>query len=236
MTMTKDGSWRLERTLRSIGSKASQIVIGIDAATRDDTVDRARRYTKHVYTIDNVEGYIEPHIGALFEKCTGDWVLRLDDDEVMSTNFDLKAIPDTVLDEFDLIGFPRAWIVNTDPPFYIGTGAERGQLVPQFRLMKRSAQWSFISTIHTPGFKMKPAYVVPDMFLYHLNLVDKSAEARRRTYDFYQNHLDDRGGHWNRTYLFDPEHLYNTGQGLRCSIEMFPPLDLLRSTEREFQA
>jgi glycosyltransferase involved in cell wall biosynthesis len=249
MAMTKNGSWRLERMLRSVGENAFEIVIGIDAATTDDTVERVRRYTSNVFLIDNPQGYIEPHIKALFEKCTGDWVLRLDDDELMSTNFSLEAIPHKVLDEFDLIGFPRPWLVNTNPPFYVGTGRELWELIPQYRLMKRSAHWSFTSQIHTPGFEMKPAYEVPDMFIYHAVLLDQSYEARRRKYDFYQSFRD---APWNRDYLLDPSQLYETEQALpcfpdassppvfcydtktmlkpvRCHRNMFPPLELLQN-------
>ncbi|HEV2863943.1 MAG TPA: glycosyltransferase [Pyrinomonadaceae bacterium] len=254
MAMTKNGSWRLERMLRSVGEKASEIVVGVDAATTDDTVQRALRYTPNVFLIDNPEGYIEPHIETLFRRCTGDWVLRLDDDEVMSENFSLDAIPAEVLDEFDLIGFPRPWVVNADPPYFAGTGRELWELNPQYRLMRRSASWSFTSLIHTPGFEMKPAYETPDMFIYHMALLDQRFEDRRRKYDFYQSHRD---APWNRDYLLDPVRLYESGQALpcfpgegspeifcydtktmggpvRCNREMFPPVELLRSGAADY--
>jgi len=249
IAMTKNGSWRLERMLRSVGGKASEIIIGVDAATTDDTVKRARRYTPNVFLIENPQGYIEPHIKTLVERCTGDWVLRLDDDELMSTNFCLEEIQREVLDEFDLIGFPRPWIVNIDPAYYVGTGREVWELIPQYRLMKRSAPWIFTPQIHTPGFEMRPAYEVSDMFLYHTILVDQPLEVRRRKYDFYQSLRD---AAWNRDYLLDPVQLFETGQALPCSPDrpspqvfcydtktmpqpvqcnrnMFPPLELLRN-------
>jgi hypothetical protein len=233
MALTKNGSWRLERMLRSVSGKVSEIAIGIDSATDDNTEERVRRYTPNVFKVRNPEGYIEPHIRSLFERCTGDWILRLDDDEVMSCNFSIDAIPPEVFGSFDLIGFPRAWVVQRDPPLYISTSSHRGEFVPQFRMMKRSARWDFVSEIHTPGFKMKPAHVVPDMLIFHMNLVDHSVEERRIKFDFYQGHKD---AAWNRTYLLDPKQVAASGEARLCQPEMFPPLDLLRSEEADFLA
>ena len=233
MALTKNGSWRLERMLRSVSGKVSEVVIGIDNETDDDTEQRAHRYTSNVFKVSNSEGYIEPHIRTLFEKCTGDWILRLDDDEIMSWNFSIDAIPPEVLCSFDLVGFPRAWIVQRDPPLYISTSSHGEGFVPQFRMMKRSAHWDFVSEIHTPGFKMKPAFVVPDMLIFHMNLLDYSAEQRRIKFDFYQGHKD---APWNQTYLLDPDQVATSGNARLCQPEMFPPLDLLRSAEVDFRA
>jgi hypothetical protein len=232
MVMTKNGSWRLDRMLCSMAGKVSgNIVIGVDSATNDDTEERARRRTADVVRIRNPEGYIEPHIRTLFERCTGDWVIRLDDDELMSANFSLEGIDPTILDRFELIGFPRPWIVQRDPPLYIGTGRESGELVPQFRLMKRAAAWQFVKRIHTAGFEMKPAHVVRDMYLFHMNLVDVSIEDRRTKYEFYQSH---RPAPWNETYLLDARCVAASPRALPCHPDMFPPLDLLRSTGSSF--
>jgi hypothetical protein len=227
MVMTLNGGWRLERLLRNVGGRADEIVVGVDAATTDDTFERARCHTPHVVTIDNPQGFIEPHIAGLFHRCSGDWVLRLDDDELISTNFQLSALPADVLERFDLIGFPRAWVVRSDPLMYIGTGRERGELVPQFRLMRRSADWQFIDRIHTPGFEMRPAHVAEDICIFHLNLLDQPYGNRKKKYDFYQSHRD---APWNRTYLFDPPELVRSGQALPCPSTMFPPTELIRST------
>ena len=229
MVMTRNGGWRLERLLQNIRDKAHEIVVGVDAATTDDTIDRARRYTPNVVVIENPQGFIEPHIAGLFRRCTGDWVLRLDDDELLSTNFDLDRLLAEAGERFDLIGIPRAWIVGTDPPMYIGTGREHGELVPQFRLMRRSADWAFIDTIHTPGFEMRPAFLAADVFIFHMNLLDQSWEERKHKYDFYQSHRD---APWNRTYLFDPAELVRAGKAMPLSPGMFAPIGLIRSTSR----
>lgn len=231
MIMTKNGSWRLERTIRNLREKVDQVVVGVDTASNDDTMERAQRAADCVYAIDNPQGYIEPHIGPLFNRCEGDWVIRLDDDELMSTNFELAAIPSTALEEYDLIGFPRAWIVSGIPPLYIGTGTKPGELVPQYRLMRRSANWTFVSKIHTPGFEMKPAYVTPNVYMYHLNLVDVSLEDRRRKYDFYQSQRD---APWNKTYLLDPIELAGTGSAFECTSQMYPPKNLILSGASDY--
>jgi hypothetical protein len=231
MVMTRNGSWRLDRMLCSVtGEVTANLVIGIDSASDDDTEARARRHTPHVVRIPNPQGYIEPHIRELFELCTGDWVLRLDDDELISSNFGMTGIAPAVFEDFELIGIPRAWIVQRDPPLYIGTG-RGGELVPQFRLMKRAARWQFVEEIHTPGFKTKPAYCLQDMFLFHLNLVDVPIEDRRAKYEFYQRR---RAGPWNETYLLDAPEVAASSRARACLPDMFPPFSLLRSTQDSF--
>lgn len=231
MVMTRNGSWRLDRMLCSVaGEVTGNLVIGIDGASDDDTEARAHRHTPHVVRITNRQGYIEPHIRELFELCTGDWVIRLDDDELVSSNFSMDGIAPAVLDEFELIGIPRAWIVQRDPPMYIGSG-RGGELVPQYRLMKRSAAWQFVEEMHTPGFRTKPAHLVPDVYLFHLNLVDVPLGDRRAKYEFYQSR---RAGPWNETYLLDAPEVAASPRARPCLPDMFPPLDLLRSTKDSF--
>jgi hypothetical protein len=226
VVMTKNSSWRIERTLVNLRGKVDEIVVGVDDTSDDDTTERARRHTRHVFPIRNEEGYIEPHIRTLVERCSCDWVLRLDDDELMSTNFAIDAIPPDIIEAFDLIGFQRVWVTQRDPALYFGTGPG-GEAVPQFRMMKRTASWSFVSDIHTPGFLMKPSYIVPGVFMFHLSLVDKSALVRRAQFDFYESI---RHASWNTTYTLNPEAVAASARAKPCCQSMHPPLDLIRLT------
>ncbi len=212
--MTRNGGWRLDRVLQSAVSKVDEIVIGVDAATTDDTYDRACRYTEKVLCLQNPHGIIEPHVATLVGECTADWVLRLDDDEVLCSSFSIEQLPAEVVQDFDLIGLPRPWLINRQPAYFVGTGGHDSVINPQYRLMRRRADWTFTGEIHTPGFQMKPAWESPTFFIYHLDLVDRSAVYRRRKYKRYEA-LGERP--WNRDYLLNPRQIFESGRGIPCS-------------------
>ena len=224
VVMTRNGGRRLERLLRNLGAMADEIVVGVDEASDDESEGNAKRAGARTISIENPQGYIEPHIATLIAACSGDWVLRLDDDELISGNFRLDRLPTEAIRDFDLIGFPRAWIVGLRPLAYIGSGARRDQLVPQYRLIRRQASWTFIDRIHTPGIEMKDAFVADNAFIFHMNLLDFTNEQRRERYEFYQSV---REAPWNRTYLIDPVEVVRTGQGLPLPDWMHFPSDLV---------
>lgn len=201
VVITRNGCQRLTRLLRNVQSFADEIIVGVDSSSSDDSAKRAQMAGARTIMIDNPQGYIEPHIRTLVESCHGEWVLRLDDDELISTNFSISSVSSSTLQSFDLIGFPRAWIVQNEPPLYFGTGATPGELVPQYRLMRREADWTFVDRIHTPGFDMKEAFVEDSVFIFHMNLLDFTLDQRRRKYNFYQSVRD---APWNKTYLIEP--------------------------------
>jgi hypothetical protein len=78
----KDEADRLARLLDAVRGWADEIVV-LDSGSSDGTVELARRYTDRVYVTD-WPGYGRQKQRAL-ERCTGEWVLSLDADEVPST-------------------------------------------------------------------------------------------------------------------------------------------------------
>ncbi len=72
---------RLPKTLDSIKDLADEIVI-IDSNSTDDTIDIAKSYGAKTYT-QTWLGYAEQKNLAL-EKCSNDWILCLDADEVVT--------------------------------------------------------------------------------------------------------------------------------------------------------
>lgn len=77
----KDEADRLPRCLAAVHGWADEIVV-LDSGSRDGTPDIARRYTTQVFETD-WPGFGMQKQRAL-ERCTGDWVLSLDADEVPS--------------------------------------------------------------------------------------------------------------------------------------------------------
>lgn len=71
----------ISRTLESIYDIASEIII-VDSHSDDNTVDIAKHYGAKVF-VENWKGHIAQKNSAL-EKCTQDWILSLDCDEVVT--------------------------------------------------------------------------------------------------------------------------------------------------------
>jgi glycosyltransferase involved in cell wall biosynthesis len=79
---TKNAAKTIETTLKSV-KFADEIVI-VDMHSTDETVKVALKYTKKVFTFDDV-GYVEPARNFAINKATGDWLLIVDADEELPT-------------------------------------------------------------------------------------------------------------------------------------------------------
>lgn len=78
---TKNSEKTLERTLKSV-SFADEIII-VDMMSDDKTIDIAKKYTTNIHKYKDV-GYVEPARNFAIAKASGDWILIVDSDEVVS--------------------------------------------------------------------------------------------------------------------------------------------------------
>jgi glycosyltransferase involved in cell wall biosynthesis len=74
---------KIEACLKSAGF-ADEIVV-VDNSSTDKTAEIARKYTKHVYTQKNDPSAIDIQKNFAIEKATGDWILIVDADELVTT-------------------------------------------------------------------------------------------------------------------------------------------------------
>lgn len=100
--ITKNEAHNIQRCLESV-LWADEIVV-IDSGSTDDTVNIARRYTSHVYTMD-WQGYGVQKQRAL-EKSTGNWVLNLDADESVSGQLKAEILQSMRNDSFSAYRIP----------------------------------------------------------------------------------------------------------------------------------
>lgn len=84
----------LARTLEAIKDIANEIIL-VDSGSEDTTVEIAKRYGAKVY-IEEWKGHIAQKNSAL-EKCTCEWILCLDCDEVVSEEL-LESIKPSIND------------------------------------------------------------------------------------------------------------------------------------------
>lgn len=79
----------IEKCLRSV-QWCDQIVI-VDMHSTDNTILIAREYKAEIHTFENL-GFADPARAFGLEKCTNDWVLALDSDEVVPKKLALELI------------------------------------------------------------------------------------------------------------------------------------------------
>lgn len=128
----------LERTLASLGSLAHEIVV-IDNESTDDTGKVAEKFGAHVYRRpNNLMLNVNKNFGIA--RATGDWILYLDDDEVVTEELsrEIKTVirnSNLVTRSSDVVGY---WIARKNIIF--GRWIEHGIWWPdqQLRLFRKT--------------------------------------------------------------------------------------------------
>jgi glycosyltransferase involved in cell wall biosynthesis len=139
----KNEADRLNASLGSVAGWADEIVV-LDSGSTDGTAELARQFTDKVWVTD-WPGYGAQRNRAL-DRCTGEWVLSLDADEVLTEA--LKAQIDQALSGPDLhatvIKFP--WRTHL-----FGRPILRGRYSsPQAKLFKREGTRYRDHLVHDP--------------------------------------------------------------------------------------
>lgn len=75
----------IQRCLESLKGVVDEIVVVHDGPCKDRTLDICKLYTDKIFIRDRI-GVAEPHRPFSFQVATGDWVLLIDADEVLSPN------------------------------------------------------------------------------------------------------------------------------------------------------
>ncbi|MGD0585827.1 MAG: glycosyltransferase family 2 protein [Oryzomonas sp.] len=93
-------------------------IIVVDMESEDSTVNIARKYTDKVFSFSKM-GYVEPARKFAVEQASGDWVLIIDADELISVNLKDKILESIKGNEGDVVHLPRKnyimgeWIQHT---------------------------------------------------------------------------------------------------------------------------
>jgi hypothetical protein len=159
-----------------------EVVLGVDARAAErilaacgDLVDQAYAY--------EYETTVEQYVAWMYERCTGEWILRLDDDEAPSAAL-LAALPELARDRRrsllllpmrDLYPTRERYIVSH--PWYPDYHARLIRNLPGL--------WSFAGTPHREIEALGERRRIPEAPLYHLHFAqpdtdERLAAARRR--------------------------------------------------------
>jgi len=102
--IVKNEEQHLATCLESIKDLVDEIVI-VDTGSTDKTIEIAKRYTDKIYNFTWCNDFGAARNEAL-KHCTGDWILRLDADEVLDRKYQYTLCDLTNNDVSDVVIFP----------------------------------------------------------------------------------------------------------------------------------
>jgi len=101
---------RLEAWLRHVREFADQIVLSVDRSSTPETLAVAYEYADDVAVVE-IDGLPNNAYGWTAERATGDWILVLDDDEVLDSEFQ-RSLPSLLEERVTHFHLPVRWIVQ----------------------------------------------------------------------------------------------------------------------------
>ena len=111
--VTRNSADRLAHCLTLALEFADELVVMVDESSTDDTLAIARRYADKVMVVEHPASS-EETLDWLFRQASGEWIVRLDDDEFFSRDF-TRSVPILVADRhFTHYFIPRRWVVNAE--------------------------------------------------------------------------------------------------------------------------
>jgi inositol phosphorylceramide mannosyltransferase catalytic subunit len=202
--LTRDAGPRVAAVLGALRPVVDEIVVAADVRVgREDLA----WYASVADIVHRIEfRWLERHLPWLHARCSGDWILRLDGDEVVGPEF-VDALPALAADPLvDQYWFRRRWLFPDaahwldEPPW----GADF-----QCRLVRRSGRLRFPGEQHTGAARSAPARYL-DLPFYHLVCLlatpsERSSKSLR--YEVTRPNLQaSGGGSINDRYYFPERH------------------------------
>src|SRR4051794_13148966 len=173
---------------------ADEIVVTVDSQSPDDAVETARDLADTVAVAD-LDGLAENARGWTAERARGDWVLALDDDEVMAPGF-AERLPELLSTRWSHFHLPVRWVVP-DPegglrwlrqfPWYPNQATRLFRNVSG--TFRHPARLHTVWEIAGDGCSLYDE----DVAIYHLNLAESPREEREQKLDGRYRPLAARG-------------------------------------------
>jgi hypothetical protein len=200
--LTGDPGPRVAAVLEPFRAIADEILVAADA--RADR-ERLEQYAAVANRVVRVEfSYLERHLGWLHAQCTGDWVFRIDTDEVASPSL-VERLPELIADRhIQQCWFPRRWL-HPDAQHWL----EQAPWWPDYqnRLVRNDGTLRFSGAEHTSAEPTPPAHYAEEP-LYHLACLLEDVAARRSKairYEVTRPHLTAPGGGPLNRHVYLPE-------------------------------
>ncbi len=165
---------KLIQVIESVLPIADEIVI-VDGGSSDNTKEAACSFDKVRYYYHKWTNNFAVQYNYAMDHASGNWILRLDSDEVIGVNMRTKIRKLMRSRRHDLYIFPRYWIVRTDPLRYV----KSKKLYPDYqqRLFRNLPQYRcdidvkthirFPIGVHGVGKRVKDAHIFHFDFVYN---------------------------------------------------------------------
>lgn len=143
--ITMNSARRIAPLIRHAKTFSDEVVVGVDSKTTDNTFEICREAGADVvFWIENNALTCNAGLEQLVDACTGDWIVRLDDDEYLEPDF--LRIKDALMTQTEVTHykFPRLHLSHIEPLRWVNDS----YLYPdyQMRLFKNDR-----SLLHFPG-------------------------------------------------------------------------------------
>jgi hypothetical protein len=186
VVLTKNGAQRLPACLRSIveAKFADELIVCIDDTTTDDSYSAAVPFTKQIHYV-KTNGNVESALSKMVSLCSGDYILRVDDDECIRGAWDTETIESLVrLNDISHFLLPRCWLI---PPgdVFIADDPWFPDLHPRL-FVNDPRRIRYPTQIHDHMLIEGRGIVLWGCWIDHLNLVTKSRIERERKCEEYR--------------------------------------------------
>ena len=180
---TRGPADRARALLELVRPRVDEIVLAVDRKGGEETLEACADLADRriVYELERSPVWL---VGWILHQCRGDWILRLDDDEVPSAEL-LDALPELIADRYPtVIQLDRRWLFET-PDRYITTFP--WSLEHQPRLLRNvPSLWRFEGRVHMSG-RWLGEVRTSDLAMYHLLLLTSSIDDRRAKREWYES-------------------------------------------------
>jgi hypothetical protein len=203
-TLTGDPGPRVAAALELLRPVADEIVVAADARADEGRLSAYASVADRVIRLD--VDYHDRHQAWLHAQCSGDWILRVDGDEVVAPAL-VEALPALVADRRVLqYLLPRRWLYP-DAGHWLGELPWRPDY--QLRLVRNDGLLRFSGRHHSAALPLRPSRYL-DLPIYHLDLLMKDEHERREKVATYESLTDPLeapgGGELNRAFYLPEDH------------------------------
>jgi hypothetical protein len=209
--MTRGPAARVAALLRLWRPVVAEVVLAVDAGGDLETLDACAGLADRRFVFERDPAWPpERPLPWLYDQCTAEWALRIDDDEVPGASLlerlaELTATPDT-----RTVHLPRRWLFPGPGEYIVD---EPWAADWQMRLVKQGT-WTATGKMHTSLDTMGPRVWAEWAPLYHADLLIQPLERRREKAARYE-HL--RPGHASGRHSVNALYLPEEASGLRMA-------------------
>jgi hypothetical protein len=142
--ITMNSAGRIKPLLEYLRPHVAEIVVGVDSKTTDNTLAVCQGLADELFTVENPSATCNGGLEAIVNRCHGDWILRLDDDEYPEPTLWTHLQGIMAAEHYTHYKLPRLHLCQAEPLRWI----DDGYLYPdyQMRLFRNDPE-----AIHFPG-------------------------------------------------------------------------------------